>query len=77
MVDINKLNEMLRSKGVSIRCPICQQNSFTGIDTLGAIPTYDDQKNSVNIGNPLGMAIMTCNNCHYVMMFNAKAIGLP
>ena len=76
MVEISKLNDMFKEKGISLKCPICQQNSFTGIDKLGALPVFDEQNRSIQMGNPYGMAIMLCNNCHYMMAFNAKGLGL-
>lgn len=58
-----------------ISCPVCKENDWIINDHLLELRVFN--QGSFVVGGPLiPIASITCNNCGYIMHFNAIKIGL-
>jgi hypothetical protein len=63
----------LQERLPGLRCPLCNQDKFT-IGELLASPIVVN--NIINLGTPVPLIPVVCNNCGNTLLFSAVAIGL-
>ena len=70
--DIQKLKQIVETYG--IKCSICGLKQFTAEQNPQSLNTVDLEKKSTSFGSGYVLALMSCNNCGYVMPFRASKL---
>lgn len=64
-------------KAPELKCPICQQRSFTLVDGYITQNIQNDYKSVIiGSGKILPLATIACNNCGYIAQFALGGLGL-
>lgn len=75
---LEKLNKYLSSyfKSFGCKCPVCENRNWTFENELAVYQTYDTQYKMIIEGQVVPMVLISCNNCHYTLQFNAIKLGV-
>lgn len=76
--DIRKILDWLQQKGRgrAFACPWCASNNWAPSNELAFPVTIDSQTTRVNYLEGIPMVAVVCNECSYIMLFNAAKIGV-
>lgn len=76
--DMSRIREWLQRTGRSraFACPWCGGNNWQPVNELVFPVGIDGQTGRINHLAGVPMAAVACNECSYVMLFSAKAIGV-
>lgn len=76
--DMNKIREWLQRTGRNraFACPWCGGNNWQPSNELAFAVAVDSQTGRINHLAGVPMVAVACNECSYIMLFSAKAIGI-
>ena len=72
MFDVNKLQPILEQ--YNVKCPICGQRNFTANQNPQSMSDLDLTTNSIKMGTGYAVAVVSCNTCGHILLFNASSL---
>jgi predicted nucleic-acid-binding Zn-ribbon protein len=69
-----KLTNHLNLKWTNRNCTCCGNNNWGISPDIIFNPSFD--AGNINMGSGKTFVVLTCNNCHHVVLFGAQEIGL-
>lgn len=75
--DRDKIQQLLKTKGVKNPCHRCNHNQFSLLDGYSSLGLQDNLGSGLVIGGPsVPVALVACNNCGAITSHAVGALGL-
>jgi predicted nucleic-acid-binding Zn-ribbon protein len=73
---LQKFEDWLVQKGIDLKCPVCGGGTFYAEGMIEGAEVISDPEGLSSTDRATAMVLTTCENCTYVMLFNAARMGI-